>query len=112
MIIKAKTFKKWTRANFTDWELKDMVNHGVDGGFYGLTYYTDTVKLYERFKDEIFERVVNMTDEMGYDNIYELLGSFNKDHMPSDYDQFANQLTWFMAEETARDILTEKGIDI
>lgn len=112
MIIKAKTFKKWTRANFTDGELKDMVNHGVDGGFHHLTYYSDTVKVYEHFKDEIFEKLVEMTDEMGHENVYVLLGSFNKDHMPGNYDQFANQLTWFMAEETAREILQEKGIEI
>ena len=105
-------FKEWMNKEFEESELKDMVTHGVDGGFSGLTYYSETVKLFEEHKDEIFAKLAETTEEMGYDNIYILLASFNKDHMPWNYDQFANQLAWFMAEETAREILSEKGIEV
>ena len=68
--------------------------------------------LFEQYKEEIFDRLVEDAENMGHSNIYELLASFNKDHMPQDYTQFANQLVWFMAEETAREILGERGVEI
>lgn len=55
MIIRAKTFKAWMQANFDKGTLKDMAQFGCSGGFPGLTWYTDTCHLYERFKDEIWE---------------------------------------------------------
>lgn len=103
MIIKAKTFKNWMLANFSKQELNDLANHGANAGWHGLTYYSDTVKLFEKFKDEIFESLVQDTEDFGYSNIYELLATFNKNYMPYDYAQFANQLTWYMAEKIARD---------
>jgi hypothetical protein len=106
------TFKEWMLKEFEDQELKDVVTHGVDGGFSGLTYYTETVKLFEEHKDEIFDKLADLTEERGYDNIFELLATFNKNHMPWNYDQFANQLVWFMAEETAREILSDNNIEI
>ncbi len=105
-------FKKWMIKEFEEDELKDMVTHGVGGGFSGLTYYSETVRLFEKYQDEIFEKLSDTTREQGYDNIYELLATFNKTHMPWNYTQFANQLVWFMAGETAGEILSDRGIEI
>ena len=106
------TFKDWMIKEFEEQELKDMVTHGVDGGFHGLIYYSETVKLFEEYRDDIFEKLSDTTEEMGCNNIYELLAGFNKNHMPWNYLQFANQLVWFMAEETAKEILSDKSIEI
>ena len=104
MIIRSKTFKDWMRANFDRSTLEDMVNYGVDGGFYGLIYYRDTVKLFDKFRDEIIDAAYDDSEEMGYDNIYEFFACFNKSHMPGGFDQMANQLVWYMAERTAREL--------
>ncbi len=106
------SFKSMMLREYEEVELKDMVTHGVDGGFHGLIYYSETVKLFEEYCDDIFEKLSDMTEEMGHNNIYELLAGFNKDHMPWNYSQFANQLVWFMAEETAREILSNRGIEV
>ena len=98
-------FKDWMRESFSKDELGDMVNHGVDGGFHDLTYYSDTVRIFEEFKEEIFDALVEDAESGGYRNIYDLLKDFNQSHMPGGYDQFANQLTWYMAERTARELL-------
>ena len=96
-------FRDWMKENFEEQELYDMASHGVEGGFSGLIYYSDTVKLFEEHKDEIFNQLAEDTENMGYKSIYELLATFNKDHMPWNYDQFANQLVWYMAETVARE---------
>ncbi len=106
------SFKSMMLREYEEDELKDMVTHGVDGGFHGLIYYSETAALFEEYKEEIFDELSGMTAGMGYNNIYELLATFNKDHMPWDYSQFANQLVWFMAEETAREILSDRRIEI
>ena len=107
MIIRSKTFEQWLRANFYHSELEDITNHGCASGFPGLTYYSDTVKLFERFKDEIFDLLVEESEALGYDNIYQFMASFNAGYMPSDYTTFANQMTWYAAETYARRIVEE-----
>lgn len=108
MIIRAKTFKQWFKANFTKGEMENIAEHGADCGGHCLTYYSDTVKIYEKFKEEMFDAVFEDSESYGYENIYQFLGSFNKAYMPLDHTGFANQLTWYMAERTARE-LTEEG---
>ncbi|HDY88034.1 MAG TPA: hypothetical protein ENH82_07985 [bacterium] len=99
------TFKEWMEKQYDKQELKDMIEHGVDGGFSGLIYYSETVELFEEHKEEIFDKLVEQAEEFGHANVYEMLGTFYKDHMPGNYSQFANQLVWYMAEETAREII-------
>ncbi len=106
------SFKSMMLREYEEGELKDMVTHGVDGGFHGLIYYTETVALFEEYKEEIFDSLADITENMGYKNIYELLATFNKNYMPHNYPQFANQLVWFMAEETAREILSDREIEV
>ena len=102
-----KTFKEWYDENLSD-HTQDILEHGCAGGFPGITYYDDTVELFEEYKDEIFEVLADVAEEQGYENIYQLLGTFNGDFMPWNYPQFANQLVWFMVEETAREKMDEE----
>ncbi len=109
MIIRAKTFRDWMRANFTKAELKDMVTHGVNTGWAGLAYYNDTCKLYEKFKEEIWKELAQDAEDMGYSNIVEFIASFNgAEDVWSDY-QFENLLVWYMAEKIARELTEEEA---
>ena len=105
--IEEKTFREWMQKNFSEQELQDIVDHGVDTGMPSLTYYEDTVFLFETFKQEIFEALVDDMEDFGYANIYEFLAAFGEQHMPRSYEMFANQLTWYMAERTARELTEE-----
>jgi hypothetical protein len=107
MIIRAKNFKQWMKVNLKDY-LEDIVNHGCSGGFPYLTYYSDTVKLYEHFKEEIWESLCNDAEEYGSENVYEFIAGFNKDFQPSDYTTMCNQLVWYIAEKSASELLEEK----
>jgi hypothetical protein len=102
MIIRSKTLKQWFEYNLKDYA-DDIANGGCGGGFPGITYYTDTVQLYERFRDEIWELACNEAEDMGCANVYEFMAGFNKDFMPSDYQTHANQMVWYAIETYARE---------
>lgn len=103
MIIRAKTLKQWVKSNLSDY-IYDIYTHGCDAGFPGITYYRDTMKLYNKFSDEIWELACNEADEMGASNVYEFLAGFNPDYMPTDFTTHANQMVWFAVETYAREL--------
>ena len=105
--IRAKTFRDWMLANFTKSDLRDMVMHGVDVGFGGLTYYSDTCKLYDRFADEIWDALWEDAQNFGfgYNNVLQyIVDNFRNSDVSSDAE-FKNLLVWYMAERTAAEIL-------
>ena len=105
MRIKAKTFRAWMRANFTKGQLRDMTEHGVDTGWHGLTYYSDTCKLYERFKDEIWAKLAEDAESMGEPTPVHMLATFKGIEHVQDATNFENLLVWYMAETVAREIM-------
>jgi len=105
LIVRAKSFEDWMKANFSKQDLRDMVRYGVDGGFSGLTYYNDTVKLYDKFADEIWDALYNDAQNMGYNNVLQFIVECFRDSDVASDAQFKNMLVWYMAERTARAIL-------
>lgn len=84
---------------------EDLMKYGcVSGMVGGLVYYSDTVAFFERNKDAIFELALDQTKNFGNKNILEMLGGLNGANNVGDYDQFANLMSWYAFEETARDI--------
>ena len=102
--------------------LRDIVHGGIDGGFTGFIYYTDTVAFAERNKDEILELARELAYDLGMDGAYSLVATFGclgegytpdsvadavNDPEHEDYTQVMNALAWFAAEEVARGICDE-----
>lgn len=100
MIIRAKTMRAWMKANLSGY-MRDIASHGCIGGFPGLTYYTDTVKLYDRFEEEIWEALRDDAEDIGYSNILKMLAEFNA--TVDDPKTFKNLLVWYIAERIARE---------
>ena len=117
--MNAKLMKAVKRQLGSDWKenFKDISNHGIDGGFNGFIYYTDTVKFYKRNKTEIIELVKEMADEFGQSPI-EFVNGFNclkgndweaeiaitlYGRISSDNYTVPNALAWFAGEEAARE---------
>ena len=65
MIVRAKSFEAWMKRNLSRSQMRDIASHGADGGWPVLTYYHDTCKLYEKFKDEIWEWLLEDAEEFG-----------------------------------------------
>lgn len=99
--------------------LEDIRNHGIDGGFAGFTYHSDTVSFFKRNRVEIVELLKTMAEEFGQSPM-DLVASFRclspvdeetkesiarciyGGRMTDDDTQVANALAWFAGEEVAR----------
>ena len=106
-------------------DMHNIVNHGVNGGFHGWIYYSETVKFAEKHKAHILELAEEMASDFGT-GVFEMIAGFNclgkgytassvaraiyeRDH--EDHTQVMNALAWFACEEVARaayDIATEE----
>ena len=104
MRINAATFEKWVINTFSKSELSDITNYGANAGFTGLTYYKDTCKLYNKFKEEIWRLLREDADAMGI-NIFEMLNSFRGIKDVDSAEHFENLMTWYAAERVAYNLV-------
>jgi hypothetical protein len=100
----------------------DIARHGIDGGFSGFIYYTETVKFYRAHRTLILDLLEQQAEEMGLDPT-EMVCSFNclrtddpkgraelhrevwrtlGGRMSADDYSVANAMSWYAAEEAAR----------
>lgn len=99
--------------------IMDVVNHGIDGGFNGFIYYSDThsfamryrkliVKLLEETADQLGEEVVSMVSHFG---VFRNLPMDNEDRKKlycylgggkCEQSTITNVMAWFAAEEVCR----------
>ena len=99
----------------------DIVNHGIDGGFGGFIYYSDTCDFYDKNKKLILKHLEDIADAMGQNTI-EVVESFGclrqieKGEVQkffiycgeSEYDSnIKNALAWYAAEEVCRAYIEE-----
>lgn len=103
MIIRSKTFREWFAANLKE-EARGIANHGADSGFPNITYYTDTVKLFDRFGDEIWAMAVDDANDMGNKNVAEMIAGFGGANSIGTLDQFKNLMVWYACEKLAREM--------
>jgi len=94
-------FEAWMKEEFEPDELKDIVEHGCQAGFHGLTYYKDTGRLYRKYHDEIWRMLCDDAEDMGYPHALALIASFNGAVNVYDDGQLENLLVWYAAERTA-----------
>ena len=83
--------------------IKDVVQHGCSGGTISeLIYYADTSAFYEKYKEEIWQRLSDMADDLGCDSILHLIVTFNGSKEVGSHLQLKNLLAWWAAEEVCR----------
>ena len=96
--------------------LSDIANYGVNGGFYGFTYYTDTIKFFDDNRELILRELSSFADELG-ESVTDMVRGFpflNDDgetHQEidnvlmsltdNDDTQVKNALAWWAAEHIA-----------
>ena len=103
------SIKEW----LLDTQELSTIQHTADQGCAGgtipeLIYYADTSAFYEKYKEEIWDRLSNMADDMGEPSILHLIVTFNGAKEVGSHLQLRNLLAWWACEDVCREILAEK----
>jgi hypothetical protein len=99
-----KTFKEGILETYDAEELREIADHGcINCAPGGLIYYTETVKAYESYLDEIWDKLHDIKDSLGGSAVLEIISSFTSAKDIIDDTQFKNMLVWFYVEEIARE---------
>ena len=93
----------------------NIANHGINAGFHGFIYYSDTCKFYAKKQQLIVDLVEKQAIEYDYASPQDMVKGFrNLDSTMSEightlygtkrqHDNYvANALAWYAAEEVAR----------
>jgi len=117
-----ETLAKATIIQFGDYDYfreskaQDITNYGINGGFGGFIYYSDTVPFAEKHIKSILAFAKQQANDIGYDSVYSMIASFNcfkgkneTDIVEAIYDpdyelrtMAMNGLAWYVGEEMAR----------
>lgn len=84
----------------------DVLNYGCQSGMVGfLIWYSDTVRFYKQYKQEIDDLLYNLMYETGIYSLPELFGNkWDKEDPLGNSDFNMNLLAWFGFEETLRNL--------
>ena len=82
-------------------DFKQISKYGIDGGFNGFIYYSDTIKFFDRNEELITDFLNEEADNLGVDGMFKL---FNKDYQCYSIDEFKNWASWYIAETVAHEI--------
>ena len=106
MHIRSKTFKQWMLRSFSKADLRDIATRGARMGCPGMIYYRDISYLYQKFKDEIWNILVDDMKVSDYDNIFDFMSqTFSKRSKEVETkNQFEALLVWYVAERIAREV--------
>lgn len=85
---------------------KDVLYHGCQSGTVGfLIYYSDTVRFYKQYREEINNLLYELMSDTGIYAMNELFGDrWDKEDSLGQDDYNQNLLAWFGFEETLRNI--------
>ena len=107
--FKQDSIKEWILNNLDEGQDADVVLHGCAGGVVGeLIYYADTCAFYEKYKEEIWERLWDSWSDWGGESVLHFISTFNGAGDVGSDDQFSNLLAWWACEEVCREVMADK----
>ena len=107
--FKQDSIKEWLLQENPD-IIEEIVQHGCSGGVVGeLIYYADTSAFYEKYKDEIWERLYNSAQDLDeHKNCLHFVSTFNGGCDVGSDLQFKNLLAWWACEDMAHEIIADR----
>lgn len=109
---------QWANEKAADYEgnykavFEDLMRGGCTSGFVSeLIYYSDTVKFYNDYENDIWDLLDEKATEYGQ-NILGFIASLKGSNDVGSNDQFKNLLVWFAFEETAFEIARANNIEL
>ena len=107
--FKENSIKDWILNNLEEGQIADVILEGCQSGIVSeLIYYSDSCAFYDTYEGEIWDRLDQMSCDMGSPSILHLIASFNGSRSVGSHDQFRNLLAWWACEEVCREIIAEK----
>ena len=101
-----KTLKEWMKANLDSYDLKGIIDQGCAAyAPPGLIYYHESMALYDKYSDEIWDWLNDESDRQGLDRTIDLIAQFRG--TMSCREHFENQLVWMYVEANAQEVLDE-----
>jgi hypothetical protein len=99
--------------------VSDVINHGIDGGYSGFIYYSETHKFAMQYRKHIVPMLEEMAEQLGEDVVKMVSGFGVFRHSPMDAEDrrdlykylgggrpeqgtITNVMAWFAAEEVCR----------
>ena len=106
--FKQSSIKEWLLDTQERSTIEDVTRHGCAGGTISeLIYYADTSAFYEKYKEEIWDKLSNMADDLGEPSILHLIVTFNGAKEVGSELQLRNLLAWWGAEDVCRELCME-----
>ena len=98
--------ENWTSYDNKKAIFTDVLNYGCQSGIVSdLIYYSDTVKFYNKYKDEINELLYCISADCEIFDLSQLFGDkWDKEDPLANETTNQNLLAWFGFEETLRNI--------
>ena len=108
--FKESSIKEWIINNLEEGQIADVVLEGcVTGIVSELIYYADSCAFYEKYKEEIWQRLYDSAQDCDeHQNCLHYTSTFNGGCDVASDDQFRNLLAWWACEEVCREIMADK----
>ena len=110
--FKQDSIKEWLLQENPD-IIEEIVQHGCSGGIVPeLIYYADTSAFYEKYKDEIWQRLWDSWSDWGGESPLHLISTFNGADAVGSDEQFRNLMAWWACEDMAHEIIADRDADL
>ena len=108
--FKESSIKEWIINNLEKGQVAEVVLHGCSGGVVSeLIYYADSCAFYEKYKEEIWQRLYDSAQDCDeHQNCLHYTSTFNGGCDVASDEQFRNLLAWWACEDVCREIIAEK----
>jgi hypothetical protein len=107
--FKEDSIKDWILNNLEESQVADVVLEGCQSGIVSeLIYYADSCAFYQKYKEEIWQRLSDLADDMGEPSILHLIVTFNGSKEVGSETQLHNLLAWWACEDVCREIIADE----
>ena len=111
--FKEDSIKDWVINNLEEGQIADVILEGCQSGIVSeLIYYADSCAFYEKYKEEIWQRLYDSAQDCDeHQNCLHYTSTFNGGCDVASDDQFRNLLAWWACEDVCREIIADKEAD-
>jgi hypothetical protein len=94
-------FKKFMQETYSHEEMAEIAQHGCESGCAcGMIYYSETVALFDQYREDIFDILADYQEMIGAD---EYLPDYVRKNAGT-FQSFANAAVWTAAEIVAYEL--------